>query len=184
MGHGGSQPPRSARAWSRRALAPVIGVCLAVLSACGGGPATVAPATSTPLAVATRVSATTSVPAPATPIPRPPGLGDIRWTSEAGSAATPAAAVTQLRSDVPRIAADLPAYEIPAGSQVSATWSYNNTSLDAFATTITIDHLQDEQWLTFQLSRNTDAPWPTGVYEITISLDGQVAQTSSVEVVP
>ena len=85
---------------------------------------------------------------------------------------------------MPRIAADLPAYEIPAGSQVSATWSYNNTSLDAFATTITIDHLQDEQWLTFQLSRNTDAPWPTGVYEITISLDGQVAQTSSVEVVP
>ena len=76
----------------------------------------------------------------------------------------------------------MPAYVLPAGSQVSATWSYNNTSLDAFATTLTIDHLRPEQWLTFQLSRNAEEPWPTGVYEITISLNGQVAQSSTIEV--
>jgi hypothetical protein len=90
----------------------------------------------------------------------------------------------QLTSDVPRIVANVPAYALPAGSQVSAAWSYNSTSLDAFATTLTIEQSQDEQWLTFQLSRNTEEPWPVGIYEITISLNGQVAQSASVEVIP
>jgi hypothetical protein len=98
--------------------------------------------------------------------------------------ATPAAGLTQLTSDAPRIVANVPAYVLPAGSQVSAAWSYNNTSLDAFATTLTIDQPQKEQWLTFQLSRNTETPWPTGVYEITVSLNGQVAQSASIEVIP
>jgi hypothetical protein len=142
----------------------------------------VAPATSTP--VVANVLPTTPAPAPATPIPHPTGLGEIRWSSEATTPATPAAGLTQLTSDVPRIIANVPAYALPAGSQVSAIWSYNNTSLDAFATTLTIDQPQTEQWLTFQLSRNTEAPWPTGVYEITVSLNGQVAQSASIEVMP
>jgi hypothetical protein len=100
------------------------------------------------------------------------------------TSATPAAGLTQITSDVPRIVANVPAYALPAGSQVSATWSYNNTSLDAFATTLTIDQPQAEQWLTFQLSRNTETMWPTGVYEITVSLNGQVAQSASIEVIP
>lgn len=98
--------------------------------------------------------------------------------------ATPVAGVTQLTSDVPRIVAYVPAYALPAGTQVSAAWSYNDTSLDAFATTLTIDQQQPEQWLTFQLSRNAETPWPSGVYEITISQNGQVAQSASIEVLP
>jgi hypothetical protein len=29
-----------------------------------------------------------------------------------------------------------------------------------------------------------ETPWPTGVYEITVSLNGQVAQSVSIEVIP
>jgi hypothetical protein len=105
------------------------------------------------------------------------------WTGEAVALATPAASVTDLDIDAPHIVANVPAYNLPSGSQVSAAWSYNDTSLDAFATTLTIDQAQTEQWLEFQLSRNADASWPAGVYEITVSLNGQVAQTSSIEVV-
>jgi hypothetical protein len=145
----------------------------------------VAPVTATPPAE-TVLPATPApqAPAPATPIPRPAGLGEIVWSTDATSMTTPVAGVTQLSSDVPRIVANIPGYSLPAGSQVSAAWSYNKTSLDAFATTLTIDRLQPEQWLTFQLSRNTDGPWPTGVYEITISLNGQVAESASIEVIP
>jgi hypothetical protein len=157
------------------------GICLAFLTACGGGPTMIAPATSTPPVVT--VLPATPAPAQSTPVPRPAGLGEIRWSGEA-TFATPVAGVTQLTSDVPRIVAYVPAYALPAGSQVSAAWSYNDTSLDAFATTLTIEQLQPEQWLTFQLSRNTDTPWPTGVYEITVSLNGQVAQSVSIEVIP
>lgn len=120
----------------------------------------------------------------ATPTPQPAGLGDIRWSGEEATTATPAAGPTQLTTDVPRIIANVPAYSLAAGSQVSAAWSYNDTSLDAFATTLTIDQLQSEQWLAFQLSRSADTPWPVGVYQITISLNGQAAQTSSIEVIP
>lgn len=145
----------------------------------------VAPATSTPpveaVAPATPQAPT---PAPSTPVPHPEGLGEIRWSGEAMTKATPVAGLTQLPAGIPFIVANLPAYMLPAGSQVSATWSYNNTSLDAFATTLTTDQLRPEQWLTFQLSRNAETPWPAGVYEITISLNGQVAQTSSIEVAP
>jgi hypothetical protein len=121
---------------------------------------------------------------PATPVPREPEFGEVLWSSDVFSLATPVAGATQLTSDVPRIVANVPAYALPAGSQVSAAWSYNSTSLDAFATTLTIEQSQDEQWLTFQLSRNTEEPWPVGIYEITISLNGQVAQSASVEVIP
>lgn len=145
----------------------------------------VAPATSTPpVEAAPSVVPDAPTPAPATPVPHAEGLGEIRWTGEAMTTATPTAGLTQLPSDVPHIVANLPAYVLPAGSQVSATWSYNNTSLDAFATTLTIDQLRAEQWLTFQLSRSAETPWPPGVYEITISLNGQVAQSSSIEVTP
>lgn len=168
-----------------RAKALAAGMCLALLTACGGGPTMVAPATSTPpveaVAPATPDAPT---PAPATPVPHPEGLGEIRWSGEVMTTATPPAGINQLPSDAPHIVASVPAYVLPAGSQVSATWSYNNTSLDAFATTLTIDQLRAEQWLTFQLSRNAETPWPAGIYEITIFLDGQVAQSSAIEVTP
>lgn len=145
----------------------------------------VAPATTTP--TITTVPAATPdapTPAPSTPVPHPEGLGDIHWSSEPITMATPTVGLTQLTSDAPLIVANVPAYVLPAGSQVSATWSYNNTSLDAFATTLTIDQPRAEQWLTFQLNRNTETAWPTGVYEITVSLNGQVAQSGSIEVIP
>lgn len=143
----------------------------------------VAPATSTPPIAAVQ-PATPRAAVTATPTPQPAGLGDIRWSGEEVTTATPVAGPTQLTTDVPRIIANVPAYSLAAGSQVSAAWSYNDTSLDAFATTLTIDQLQAEQWLAFQLSRNAETPWPAGVYQITISLNGQAAQTSSIEVIP
>jgi hypothetical protein len=79
--------------------------------------------------------------------------------------------------------ASVPAYSVPAGSQVAAAWTYNDTSLDAFATSVTIDQPAAEQWLTFKLSRNSETPWPAGVYGVTISLNGAVAQSASIEVV-
>ncbi|MCA9878953.1 MAG: hypothetical protein KC442_14270 [Thermomicrobiales bacterium] len=119
-----------------------------------------------------------------TPTPRPTGLGEIRWSSEELTAATPATGVTQLPIDAPRIVASVPGYSLPVGVQVSAAWFYNDTTLDAFATTLTVDQAQAEQWFAFQITRNSETPWPPGVYEITISLDGQASQSSAVEVVP
>lgn len=183
MGHGGKQPDNWAKTWRAWALAPAAGLCLALLTACGGGPTMVAPATSAP-PTGTPLPATPTVTAPATPLPHAAGLGDIQWSDKPMTAATPVPGVTQLTSDVPFIVANVPAYALQPGSQVSAAWTYNNTSLDAFSTTLTIDTPQAEEWLTFQLSRNTDTAWPTGTYEITISLNGQVAQSAALEVIP
>lgn len=143
----------------------------------------VAPATSTPLA-ATGQPSTPRATVPPTSTPRPAGLGEIVWSGDAIFSATPAAGAAQLTTNVPRIVANIPAYSLATGSQVSAAWSYNDTSLDAFATALTIDQPQAEQWLEFQLSRNSETPWPPGIYEVTVSLNGQVAQSSSIEVVP
>ena len=183
LGHGRRQPGGNSAFRHARALAPGIGVCLLLLTACGGEPTLVAPATSTPV-LAPELPATPAPESAATPEPSQAGLGAIVWSAEVPGIATPVPGITQLPGAVPRIVANVPAFALPVESQVSAAWSYNNTSLDAFATTLTIDQLQQEQWLTFQLVRNTEEPWPAGVYEITVSLNGQVAQSASLEVVP
>ncbi|MFT4040862.1 MAG: hypothetical protein QM692_21955 [Thermomicrobiales bacterium] len=172
---------------ARRLAVPLAGGGLLLLAGCGsGGPTVSDPPTVTPAAVV--VTATEPPAAPAgtplpTPTPRPAGLGAVRWSSDEPGIATPAAGTTLLAAEAPRLVASVPAYSLPPGSQVTAAWFYNNTSLDAFTTTVTTEAPQAEQWLAFQLTRTTETPWPAGTYEIVVSLNGEQAQQASVEIV-
>lgn len=171
--------------FARRLAVPLAGGGLLLLAGCGsGGPSVDVPPTVTPGAVTATAqpAAPAATPLPS-PTPRPAGVGAIRWSSDEPGIATPAAGTTLLANDAPRLVASLPAYSLPPGSQLAAAWYYNNTSLDAFNTTVTTELPEAEQWLAFQLTRTTETPWPAGTYEIVVSLNGEQVQQAYVEVI-
>lgn len=122
-------------------------------------------------------------PAQSAPLPSPT-LGTVIWTTDLDpSTGAPADEVSQYAPDAPRLIAALPATALPAGAMVNAAWFYNDTSLDAFNTTLTLPDRAAKRWVDFRLSREDDVPWPAGVYEVVITLDGAEVQRASVLVV-
>jgi hypothetical protein len=187
------QKARTPRLWregktipnpNRIPIAVSAGLCVFLMS-CGGEARLVAPSpapteqaiAATPSPVATPA---TAVSAAATPVP----LGPLVWTTEVDpSTSAPRDAVTTFAPDALRIIAAVPVRGLPTGATLTASWSYNDTSLDAFATALTMTANADQSWVSFYIERSDDARWPEGVYEIVLSLDGQEIATSDVNVV-
>jgi hypothetical protein len=118
-----------------------------------------------------------------TPTPLPPmDIGAIVWASEIDAdLGTPTETVDSFSSEDRTIYAVVPVSNVPENTVISAAWSYNNTSLDALLTTVTIATGQHAEWIEFHLTRSDDL-WPDGEYAIAISVDGEVAQQADVTV--
>jgi hypothetical protein len=91
--------------------------------------------------------------------------------------------VSDFSTAAPLIIAAVPVRALPPGATIEAEWTYNNTSLDAFTTKLTTSSAAHQSWIAFRLERAPDVPWPSGVYAVTVSLDGVPLQESSIEVV-
>jgi hypothetical protein len=110
-------------------------------------------------------------------------VGQIVWTTATDPATNaPLEQVSSYRPDAPRIIASVQTGALTAGSVVEATWEYNDSSLDAFTTRLTLTDSAAEHWLSFHIARDPEVPWPVGTYEVTISLDGAPAQEAAVDV--
>jgi hypothetical protein len=186
------QQARAPRSWRegkfipKRHRIPIVvsaGLCVFLMS-CGGEAKLVAPS---PVPTARAAAATPSpgaTPAPAVSAATPVPLGSLVWTTAVDpSTSAPRDAVATYAPDAPRIIAAVPIRGLPTGATLTASWSYNNTSLDAFTTALTMTAEADQSWVSFYIERGDDARWPEGVYAIVISLDGQEIETSEVNVV-
>jgi hypothetical protein len=165
----------------RSILSGVTFVILALsLASCGGESQLALPETPSPAPVMQAQPSTPSI----APLTAPtPSIGGVIWTTDIDPATdAPVDAVTRYFTDAPRIIAALFLSDVPPGSSIEAKWTYNDTSLDTFATQLSVDGLADERWISFHLDRSPDVPWPSGIYEIVVSLDGAPLQQSSVEV--
>ena len=78
------------------------------------------------------------------------------------------------------IYAVVPIESLPAGSQLVASWYFNDTSLEALGSAIRIDRDRDSGWLEFHIERTGADPWPDGEYEIVISDGTDELQRSQV----
>ena len=164
--------------WSAPAWLLVLGSAL-FLTSCGGE------AFSTIERPSPDVAAVETAPAAATPTTAalPTGLGDVVWARSIDSASgSPLTSILQFPPDAPSLTASVLATNIAAGSVVEASWNYNDTPLDAFATRIVIESSTSRRWLTFQLDRESDESWPEGTYAIEILLDGVPVSRGEVEV--
>ena len=157
-----------------------------LLAICGllvscGGEAQLA-VTPTQIAVATATHAATPRPVE-TPTVTPPTIGPVVWTTSVDAmTGAPLDSVSTYSPDAPQIIAVIRASSLPAGSTINADWTYNNTSLDAFATRMTLDRPSPEQWIVFRMERTSESMWPVGAYAIAISLNGARVVSSSIDV--
>ena len=70
----------------------------------------------------------------------------------------------------------------PAGSQLVATWFFNDTSLDALDSAMRIDRDRDSGWIEFHIERTGSDSWPDGVYEIVVSDGTNELQRSEITI--
>jgi hypothetical protein len=181
---------------SRLATTKQIAAALLVvggLAACGGpaGPAPTAVAPSTPPAATPRANETPPAPTMPTafsgigsPVARPGGeIGPVVWASAVDpTTKAPVARATAFPRDAATIYAVVPVIRLAPNARLTVTWSYNDTSLDAFTQTVVANGRPGARWIEFHLTRSSDRPWPTGTYAVEVRLDDGVVQTASVTV--
>ena len=177
-----------------------------MLTACGSGDAEPAPTTPPTLTVATAPAAgpnSIATPALATPtlpagppvVPTPgrsstpfrsdaASVGPVVWATGVDPATkAPTNRVSIFAADAPAIYATLAVDRLTAGTTLRASWRYNGTPLDSFLSTVTAETDLADVWAEFHITRSDAEPWPPGVYEITITVDGDGAQTATVAVI-
>jgi hypothetical protein len=152
-----------------------------LLIGCGGGQTqSPAPQDGSSADVAIQSTVAGATPASATPAP---ALDEILWAVTIDpSSDAPLTVTRRYPVDTTRLTASVLATNLPPSTAVDAAWSYNNTSLDAFATRVVVQDAAPRRWLSFHLDRNSETSWPAGTYAIEISLDGEPARRGEVEV--
>lgn len=165
----------------RRSSLAILTVVLILLVSCGGEPRLALPANPSPTPPTAVQAAPIVVTSPAA---GKPTIGEIIWTTGIDPLTDePVDVVTHYSTEAPRLVAATKATAMPPGSPVEAAWSYNDTPLEPFTTQLSTDEVSGEQWLSFYLDRDPNTPWPAGLYEIAVTLDGALMQESAVEVV-
>jgi hypothetical protein len=179
VGRGARRPVAATTA--RRSLGP-LGVALvcAMLVSCGGELRLAPPASPPPQAMTEEAAGAAATPVNTTVATR---FGEIVWaTATDPKTSAPIEPVSSYRPDAPRIIAVIQVFGLSAGSDIGATWEYNNTSLEAFTTRLRPAGSTAESWVSFRIDRSPDVPWPVGTYAVTVSLDGTTVQQAAIEV--
>jgi hypothetical protein len=112
-----------------------------------------------------------------------PSLGEVVWATAVDAVTqAPTERVSSFATDAPSIFACLLATDLDPGSTIDASWSYNHTSLDAFATQLTLPDAARHRWIAFHIDRDPNVFWPEGTYAISVTLNGTIAREAAVEV--
>lgn len=110
-------------------------------------------------------------------------IGHVVWaTSLVPGTNAPKERVKSFLTNVQTIYATVPVAWIKKGTTITATWTYNDTAIPGFSTTVTAPAEERELWIEFHLSQKNQTAWPNGTYEIAIAIDGQQATTATVVV--
>ncbi|HEU5433760.1 MAG TPA: hypothetical protein VFU81_18975, partial [Thermomicrobiales bacterium] len=110
-------------------------------------------------------------------------IGAVVWARGVDPATkAPLDRTTSFPPDAPAIYAVVPVDRLAPNARLTATWSYNDTSLDAFTQTVTAGDAPGARWVEFHIARSSAVPWPAGDYTIVVRLADGLAQTASVTV--
>jgi hypothetical protein len=176
--------PRHWRASGRvRVRGAIASACLLFVVGCGSEPRLVAPIEPTPPLATPSPVAASPVSSAATLVATEP-LGALVWAATIDPATNaPLQTAATFAPEVPRITATAPVHALPAGATVTASWEYNDTSLDDFTTRMVVPEALNERWLAFFIERDPAVAWPEGEYAVTISVNEIVTQHAAVDVV-
>jgi hypothetical protein len=142
-------------------LATALIVACGLLAACASGNDDTPKNSSTPKPTETPLVEPTAL----TGAPR---IGEAVWTSAIQPETNEPIALAPEVGD-PTIYAVFPIESLPAGSQLVASWFFNDTSLDALNSAMRIDRDRVSGWIEFHIERTGTEPWPDGEYEIVVT---------------
>lgn len=152
---------------------------IALLTGCGGEARLVSPT----LEVTPQQASPAATPASATPVPGG-SIEPVVWaTSVDATTEAPLETVTSFGADALTIYACVIVKNQGKGTGIDATWTYNGTSLEAFATQLVLPDDVPQRWIAFHISRDPNVSWPAGTYAISIAVNGDVLQSASIEIV-
>ncbi len=145
-----------------------------LLAGCGGGEDD---ATPTPTAEATVAPESTATMVPET------GLGDVTWSTGLTGAGAPDGDLDTFSRENEVIHASVEATNLQAGETLTASWSINGTPVEGLDTGVTIDANTTSGWVSFLLTWNGAALWPTGTLEVMITTSTGISATGSIQIV-
>lgn len=165
----------------RRIRSAAVALGCALLVSCGEDASRVAPRNLSP--TASRGTPIASPAALSNAARLTPAIGEIVWAAANDPVTNaPTETVATYTIEALRITASVPLDALPTGSTIEARWEYNDTSLDAFTSQIVTSAPASRRWVSFHLDRDPETLWPTGVYDVTISLNGAVVQRAAIEI--
>jgi hypothetical protein len=142
-------------------LASALIVACGLLAACASGN------DENPVTSSTAEPTETLVVAP-TALTGTPRLGEAVWTSAIQPESNSPIALAPKVSDA-TIYAVFPIESLPAGSQLVASWFFNDTSLDGLNSAMRIDQDRVTGWIEFHIEQTGSDSWPDGEYEIVVT---------------
>lgn len=110
-------------------------------------------------------------------------LGSVVWATGVDDVTrAPRDQVTSFATEASTIFATVPVEHIAAGTTIQAQWTYNRTRLESFDQAIVAERGDTGIWLEFHLALAPGETWPSGTYELSVSINGEPAVTGSVAV--
>ena len=137
-------------------LGAILFACLALVTACGGGES----------------------PEPTEPTPEPTPeptvaaftVDDVVWTSGVDEASgEPLDEVDAYTTVSPAIVAVVPAANVPAGTEFTATWTIDGIEVPEATMSVTVDEDMRVAWVAFELARDEGRYFPLGELEVTVT---------------
>lgn len=111
-------------------------------------------------------------------------LGPVVWASEIDpETRAPRIQASSFLNSVHVIYATVAVERVHAGTEFGAEWTYNRTPLEAFDNVIVADANVETVWIEFHLALTQPGVWPSGTYEVAISVNGQPAVSGQIEVI-
>lgn len=151
-----------------------IAIC-ALLAACGGGES---PTDATPTAVSTPL-AESSPTAPAQPMV----IGQIIWAEETdATTGAPVNQVTGFTTESPAIVAVVEVTNLPAGTQFTAAWTLNDSTITDSPMTVVAQGDMTHAWISFRFTRDGERRYPLGQVGVTITASDGTMREATVEI--
>jgi hypothetical protein len=156
-------------------LKGVLGLaCSLSLVACGGD--------SEPQPTPTAESTTQPTAASTTQAQAPLEVRPPVWSTGVDPAdGSPVDSIEWVATDAPVVYAVFETTAIPAGTSFSIAWTMNGTPVPGLNPTLAMRVDAPAGWIEFHLDRTSETPWPEGVLEIKLTVDGEVVSTGSIE---
>lgn len=155
---------------NRWLLGTIVLACLVMTVSCGGGddtPPQQEPRP-TPTAQATEVPLT---------------MDDIVWATGIDEASgEPLDEVSAYTTVSPAIVAVVPAGNVPAGTEFTATWTIDGLEVPQATMTATVEQDMQSAWVAFEFLRDEGRYFPLGVLEITVTASTGESVQSSIDI--